>query len=134
MIATTLAILAGSICGVLLLARLLDSDRMATPAFSAFYLCLLACFYPLFCVLTGPIDALPRHAAIAAACIVLALVSLRAGFAPVIAGFAAQGVLNIVMSLGAHPGHDLWPAFAAAFAITLAVGLTLLTRDDRSLR
>jgi hypothetical protein len=133
-IATTLAIVAGCICGVLLLARLLDGDRLATPTFSAFYLCLLACLYPLFCVLTGPLDALPRHAAIAAACIVLALVGFRFGFAPVIAGFAAQGVLNIVMGLGPHPGHDLWPAFAAPFAITLAVGLTLLTREDRSLR
>ena len=134
MIATTLAVVAGCIGGVLLLARLLDSDRMATPTVSAFYLCLLACVYPLILVLTGPLDALPRHAAIAAACIVLALIGLRFGFALVIAGFAAQGVLNIVMGLGQHPGHALWSAFAAALAITLAVGLTLLTRTDRSLR
>ena len=134
MIGTALAILAGCVAGVLLLARLLDGDRLATPATAAFYLGLLACFYPLFCLLTGPMEALPRHLVIAAACVALALASLWLGFAAVIAGFVAQGVLNIVMGLGVHPGHDLWPAFAAALALTLATGLTLLTREDRSIR
>ena len=133
MIGTALAILAGCVAGVLLLARLLDGDRLATPAHGAFYLALLACFYPLFCLLTGPVEALPRHALIAAGCIALALAGLWLGFAPVIAGFVAQGVLNVVMGLGSHPGHDLWPGFAAALALTLAGGLTLLTRDDWSL-
>ena len=134
MIGAALAIAAGSICGVLLLARLLDADRLATPTVSAVYLAVLACFYPLFCMLTGPVDALPRHLAIAAGCILLALLGLRFGFLPVIAGFVAQGLLNVVMAFGQHPGHDLWPAFAASLAITIAVGLTMLTRADRSIR
>ena len=134
MIASALAILAGCVAGVLLLARLLDGDRLATPAHGAFYLALLACLYPLFCVLTGPVEALPRHAIIAAACVALALAGFWLGFAPIIAGFVAQGVLNVVMGLGSHPGHDLWPGFAAALTLTLATGLALLTRGDRHIR
>ena len=134
MIGTAGAILAGCVGGVLLLARLLDGDRLDGAGTSAFYLVLLSAFYPLFCLLTGPMEALPRHALIALACSLLALLALRTGFGPVILGFAAQGVLNVVTGLGAHPGHPLWPAFAAPFAVTLAVGLTLLTRDDRSIR
>ena len=141
MIATALALVGGTASGILLLARFLDRDRLHGPGFSIVYLATLALVYPVICAVNGQTALFQLHLALAGACLVIALTGFVFGFGPVIAAWFLHALVSVgvavrddPLSFGPSPLHAHLPGFAAAFAITFGVGLTLLTREDRSIR
>ena len=85
----------------------------------------IAGFWPLFAVAAQDDGQLFFHLAIFAAFAGAALYSHRIGLAGLALVLIAHGVLDLALHSTPHPGPLWWPAFCAAYDVTLGAALLL---------